>query len=112
MAYKGILVDVDYCSGCQACVLACQQEHGYDENRYGIVIHRFGPVEIEKDKWQYDFYPQLTDWCDLCDERVESGKQPSCVQHCQAQCLRFGDVESLAASIDSRKQIVIAHKEA
>lgn len=111
MSYKGLLVDVEYCSGCQACVLACQQEHAFDDERFGIVIHQLGPMEISKDKWQYDFYPQLTDWCDLCEERVGLGRQPSCVQHCQAQCLEYGEVEELASKVSKRKQIVIAHKE-
>ena len=38
MAIQGILVDVDYCTGCEACVLACQQEHGYSEKEFGIKI--------------------------------------------------------------------------
>lgn len=112
MAYKGLLVDVEYCSGCQACVLACQQEHGYDETKYGLLIHKLGPIEIEKDKWQYDFLPQLTDWCDLCADRVERGKLPSCVQHCQAQCLEYGEIEELAKKVSRRKQVIIAQLEA
>lgn len=112
MAYKGLLIDVEYCSGCQACVLACQQEHGYSEKEYGLIIQKLGPIEISKDKWQYDFLPQLTDWCDLCGERVRQGKQPSCVQHCQAQCLEYGEVEELAKKVSRRKQVIVAQLEA
>ena len=28
------------------------------------------------------------------------GKQPTCIQHCQAQCLDWGDVEDLAKKVD------------
>jgi len=111
MAYKGLLIDVEYCSGCQACVLACQQEHGYDETQYGLLVQKLGPIQAPNGKWQYDFLPQLTDWCDLCAERVESGKQPSCVQHCQAQCLQFGEVTELAAKVSRRKQVIVAQLE-
>ena len=112
MEYKGLLIDVDFCYGCQACVLACQQEHGFEDSQYGIYVHQLGPIQTPDGKWQYDFMPQLTSWCDLCEERVAGGKQPSCVQHCQANCMEYGDVEELAKKVYREKQIIVAHKEA
>ena len=114
MAYQGILVDVDYCTGCEACVLACQQEHGYTEAQFGLKITKLGPLHIDEAKkdYQYDFIPQFTKWCDLCAERVGEGKQPTCVQHCQAQCLDWGDVEDLAKKVDRETQMIVAIHEA
>ena len=42
---------------------------------------------------------------------VGKGKKPTCVQHCQAQCLAWGDVEELARTIDAPKQMIVAIKE-
>ena len=114
MTCKGIMVDVNYCTGCEACVLAFQQEHGYTEKEFGITITQLGPLTIDAEKkhYEYDFIPQFTDWCDLCADRVAKGKLPTCVQHCQAQCLAYGTVDELAAKIDSPKQMVVAIKEA
>ncbi len=110
MAYQGILVDVDFCTGCEACILACQQEHGYSEKEYGLTITKLGPLHINESQkdYQYDFIPQFTKWCDLCKNRVSKGKRPTCVQHCQAQCLDWGDMEDLAKRIDSTKQMIVA----
>ena len=114
MAIQGILVDVDYCTGCEACVLACQQEHGYSEKEFGIKITKLGPLHIDEANkvFQYDFIPQFTQWCDLCEERCGKGKKPTCVQHCQAQCLDWGPIEELAAKVDSPKQMIVAINEA
>lgn len=112
MAHQGILVDINYCTGCEACILACQQEHGYSEQEFGVTITQLGPLHIKPDQkcYEFDFIPQFTDWCDLCAERTAKGKKPSCVQHCQAQCLEWGRVDELAAKISSPKQMLVSIK--
>jgi anaerobic dimethyl sulfoxide reductase subunit B (iron-sulfur subunit) len=109
MSRYGILVDYEWCSGCKACVVACQMEHGLPPDRFGIVVTELGPWEIEGDRWQHDFQPGFTDECDLCTRRVVAGKKPSCVQHCQAQVLSFGPVEELihALAHKSRQALIV-----
>lgn len=96
----GLLVDMQWCTGCHTCETACQMEHGFPVGQYGIKISEIGPWQYErggKAKWQYSYLPVPTDQCDGCKERVAKGKLPTCVHHCQAKCLEFGTAEDLAA---------------
>lgn len=108
MATKGILVDYNYCTGCETCILACQQERGFSEKEFGITVTKLGPLTIDaaKKHYEYDFIPQFTDWCNLCAQRTSKGKRPSCVQMCQAQCMEYGDVEELAKKATTPKQVI------
>lgn len=112
MTLMGMKVEVDYCTGCEVCILACQQEHGYEPEQYGVRVTKLGPLHInEAEKvYQYDFIPQFTQWCDLCAERTGKGKQPTCVQHCQAQCLEWGSIEELVKKMGP-KDILVAMQE-
>lgn len=113
MSAKGIFVDANWCTGCESCILACQQEHGYSEKEFGVKVFKLGPLHIndEEKHFEYDFLPAFTEWCDLCEERTAKGKTPTCVQHCQAQCLDWGPVEELAKKVTSRKQYLVGINE-
>ena len=48
--------------------------------------------------------PAFTKLCDLCAERQEKGKLPSCVFHCQAKCMEYGPVDELVKKLDEKSQ--------
>lgn len=103
----GILVDYQWCSGCRSCEIACQMEHDLPPERTGVKIFEVGPWQIEGERWQHDYLPVFTNECDLCHKRVGEGKEPSCVQHCQARILEYGKVAELAGKMDKKKQSLI-----
>ena len=109
MTYQGIMVDVSYCTGCEACVLACQQEHGYTEREFGVRVTQLGPLAIDAaaKHYEYDFIPQFTEWCDLCAERTAKGKLPACVHSCYTGCMKFGTVEELSAELERKSRQVL-----
>ncbi len=96
---NAILIDYQYCTGCHTCEVACQKHLGLKPGKYGIKLTQIGPDQIEERKWQYEFVPVPTDRCDRCASRVGAGKQPMCVQHCQAGCMEFGPAAELVAKM-------------
>ena len=98
-----LVIDYDYCSGCHSCEIACQQEHGFAPDEYGIKLTQIGPDQITERKWQYEFVPIPTDRCDRCAHRQSQGKPPSCVQHCQAGCIYVGTLEEVADKLGKKK---------
>ena len=101
-----LVVDYDYCSGCDSCEIACQQEHGFAPDQYGIKLTQVGPDQITERKWQYDFVPVPTDRCDRCAKRQDSGKVPSCVQHCQAGCIYVGTLDEVSDKLGKGKVVL------
>lgn len=96
---RGLLIDHKWCSGCHSCEMACRMEHGLPDDQYGIKINEM-IWPIEGDTWEYTYLAAPTDQCDGCKDRVAKGKLPTCVQHCQSQCICYGSVEELTSQLD------------
>lgn len=107
MGRKGILINYEYCTGCHSCEVACRVEHGYADGQGGIALAQVGPWEYGPDHYQYSFLPVFTDQCDQCRARVEAGKDPMCVHHCQAFVMEFGDVGDLSRGVDESSKSVL-----
>jgi len=89
---KGLLIRYDWCTGCKSCEAACRQEHSFPANVYGIKVE-----EIFLNKGQtFNNVPIPTDLCDMCMERCEDGKRPTCAQHCMARVIEYGELDELA----------------
>lgn len=99
MATKALVINYEFCTGCHTCEVACKVEHDLPDGQFGIKILQDGPRELESGKWEYNYFPVPTSLCDLCAERVEQGRLPKCVHHCQAGVMNFGTVEEMAKEV-------------
>ncbi|MBE0598436.1 MAG: oxidoreductase [Desulfuromonadales bacterium] len=106
MSRHGLLIDYHYCTGCQTCEVACQQEHGHPPGQSGIKVTEFvmkgrtKPVII-------DHLPFPTELCILCAGRTSRGELPACVKHCQANCMQFGLLPELLEEMLKRPRTVL-----
>ena len=95
----GILINYDYCTGCHTCEIACKKEHNLAEGQWGIKVMQDGPRKIDDERWEYTYIPLPTTLCDLCADRVEEGRLPTCVHHCQARVMYFDTFDELAKKL-------------
>ena len=102
-----MLIDYEFCTGCQSCEVACKEEHRIPVGQWGIRLLDDGPWECADGKFNWNKIPVPTDLCDLCAGRVAAGKEPTCVHHCQAFCMRFGTIEELAAELAGKPKQVL-----
>lgn len=75
----GLLIDYEYCSGCQSCEVTCKETHNYPVGKWGIRVLEEGPWEIEDGTgvFDYNYVPVPTDLCDLCVERTSKDREPA-----------------------------------
>lgn len=108
-ATHGLLIDYEYCSGCQSCEVTCKEGHGYPVGKWGIRVLEEGPWEIEDGSgvFNYNYVPVPTDLCDLCAERTGVGREPLCVHHCLANVITYGTIEELARKASSKGKQVL-----
>ena len=107
MTTYGLLIDYEYCTGCQSCEVSCKEEHGYPVGKWGIRVVDEGPWEIDEDHMILNKIPVPTDLCDLCVNRTAKGREPICVHHCLAEVMKYGPVEELAKLMcDKTKQVL------
>jgi Fe-S-cluster-containing dehydrogenase component len=105
----GMLIDYEYCTGCHSCEVSCKERFNLPTGEFGIKLAQNGPWQ-HGDKWEYNFFPLPTEYCDLCESRISAGKKALCEQHCQALVITVGPVDELAGQMDSKKQMVLFNK--
>ncbi len=110
---KGMLVDYEWCSGCHSCEVACSSEltHvNFPKGHCGVKVHEEGLYQIGDERWNDIFMPIFTDLCDRCVKRLAQGEElPTCVKHCQAHILTFGELDQLAIELAKKpKQVLYA----
>ena len=103
----GLFIDYQWCTGCYSCAMACKVEHGFDHETPGVIVFQDGPRKMPNGKFEYTMLPVFTSLCDLCKERVEMGKLPTCVHHCLAACMEFGPVEEMAQKLAAKPKQVL-----
>lgn len=104
---NAFLIDYEWCTGCHSCEIACQMLHDLPPQQFGVKLNTVGPWEYGDEKWVLKNIPFFTDQCNQCGDRQAHGQLPTCVQHCQAQCLKYGNVEDMIVELRKKPHQII-----
>lgn len=98
-----MLVRVDYCIGCQACQIACQDQNNLPVEEVWLEAVRKKPKMIEGVlRMTHAIYPEI-DKCAECLERL-NGVEPICVSNCSLDCLFVGSVDAMKQKMDEAER--------
>ena len=102
----GLLIDYEYCTGCQTCRVACSQEYHWPEGMAGIQVMEI-VQKLPNDRTYLAFLPFPTELCILCAPLTKQGIEPACVKHCMAQCMKYGRLRDLAKEMGTKPRMVL-----
>ncbi|MBW1802462.1 MAG: hypothetical protein JRJ85_17240 [Deltaproteobacteria bacterium] len=107
MAKYGICVNLSRCIGCYACVVACEEWNQ-------IAAKQDARIKIVE-QWEGEYpnvsrimFPELSNDCDFCPERIEEGIEPICVASCPTEAMVFGNLDVDNSEISKKIQILDA----
>lgn len=100
MAKKiGVLVELDYCVGCSACQLACQDYYQLPVTETYMRVFLGKPDEVDgKPEMFMSPFPYRLDKCAYCLEK-EEGKAP-CATICISRALHVGELDEMCELAD------------
>ncbi len=102
MTGQALFIDYEYCSGCRSCEFACRNEHDLKADQWGIRVLEDKPWQLDDGTWNWNYIPTLSKLCDLCAEKTSRGEEPSCVMHCQAKVIEYGDYDELLKRLSEK----------
>jgi len=91
---KKFYINLDRCTNCRACQLACHEENGF----WGIRVLTIGPKKAM-------FVPVFTEECTSCKHLVEQGIKPVCVTTCFTNVIHFDDEDEIIKKISKKPRI-------
>jgi Fe-S-cluster-containing dehydrogenase component len=102
-----MLVNLNRCTGCWTCSMACRVAHKLEIDEYWQYIRTIGGNEIDEPggtwpnlymKWK----PIYTTKCTLCGDRAVKGEEAFCSFNCPTKALTYGDISAPDSAISKR----------
>ena len=103
-----ILVNMNRCTGCWTCSMACKTAHHLDVDEFWQYVRTIGGGEIDQPggKWPNLYMKWMPVWkqkCAGCAGDASTDGKPYCVFNCPSGALSYGDADDAGSEISLRK---------
>ena len=110
MTQPSILVDLNRCTGCWTCSMACRVAYKLPEDKWWQYVRTIGSgagIDEPVGEWpnvHMSWMPIYTLDCILCDKRTKKGLEPFCTYNCPTKALTYGDADDPDSSVSMRME--------
>ena len=101
-----VLVDLDRCTGCYSCQVACRQTNGYSYDEKWMKVIRQTPEPIDGKLRLFHLPVPLA--LDKCAECIQREAPPLCAKVCLANALFVGPLEELAPMLHKKHAVLFS----
>lgn len=108
MAEQTILVNLNRCTGCWTCSMACKLGNRLADDEWWNTVRTLGSGEgIDRPGGQWpdlrmSWIPVYHRDCILCAGRTAQGELPYCVAACPCEALHWGDLEDEKSEVSKQ----------
>ena len=107
MAKPAILVNLNRCTGCWTCSMACKVAYKLDVDEWRQYIRNIGGNGIDEPAGTWPnlnlgWMPIYTNDCVLCGSRLAEGLEPYCTYNCPTKALPFGYLDDPQSPLNER----------
>lgn len=105
MTQPTILINLQRCTGCWTCSLACKVGNQLGDDEWWQYVKTLGSgagIDRPAGVWpnlSMSWIPVHTPDCTLCGERTEEGLEPYCVYSCTNDAMTYGDLDDPQSAV-------------
>lgn len=108
MTKQAILINLDRCTGCWTCSMACKVGNRLADEVWWQTVRTLGSGEgIDRPSgvWpnlKMSWLPIHSKECVMCAGRTAEGKEPYCVHNCPTEAMHYGDIDDESSLISQK----------
>ena len=108
MSKPAILINLNRCTGCWTCSLACKQGNDLPQDEYWQFVRTMNcgkGIDRPSGIWpnlRMEWMPIHTTDCTLCARRTAEGYEPYCVYNCSNDAMFYGDISDAESPISKK----------